>query len=613
MGLRFQRRVTLFPGVRLNFSRRGISTTIGPRGASLNFGRSGTTLNVGVPGTGLSLRKKLTQSPPSGQHAIPPVPAAFPVPAPEPASESGAREIGSAPAAEVTTDGLEPLKRLIIEARAERQTLRAKLPSARQEARRAERRVQNAKHWLWKRFVGKHLQEREADLQVKAKELSDLEERLEGAVIDIDFGLNEAALQSFRELSNAFTELVGAERIWDVTAEVDENRRATRSAADTNLAMTPVRLALVEDDLLHSDTDVLRFPNANGPDLLIYPAFLMTASGNDFGLVDLREVALAYRQGKFVETREVPSDATVVDYTWAKVNKNGTPDKRFKGNYRIPLVGYGHLLWVSPGGIRERYMVSSAEKAERFYLAFLAYQKELRALLQELRASEVDANTPRQIRVPTALPPAPRAHDIGTVPLALPPVRPERSSSVLGRLAIVAGLFVVAYIFFGVRQDLRQRPGAATANDQATSEAAPTNSLASAPTAPAATLDSAVASRNQAKVANTNAATQQLDALKRFKSTYGLPDSDRTEISKNSRVPGAAHRYFVYMRANVKVHWVRDATNVPWQISDFEELKPRRMLAPDQALERLQNRKRRPQGSVPRVSGTAQESERSDQ
>jgi len=28
MGLRFQRRVTLFPGVRLNFSRRGISTVL---------------------------------------------------------------------------------------------------------------------------------------------------------------------------------------------------------------------------------------------------------------------------------------------------------------------------------------------------------------------------------------------------------------------------------------------------------------------------------------------------------------------------------------------------------------------------------------------------------
>ena len=129
MGFRFQRRVTLFPGVRLNFSRRGISTTIGPRGASVNFGRFGATLNVGVPGTGLSLRKKLGQSSPNGNRTVPPPPIAPLVPAAAALPESGAREIGSAPAAEVTTDGLESLKRLIIEARAERETLRASFPA----------------------------------------------------------------------------------------------------------------------------------------------------------------------------------------------------------------------------------------------------------------------------------------------------------------------------------------------------------------------------------------------------------------------------------------------------------------------------------------------------
>ena len=38
MGFRFQRRLKLFPGVRLNFSRGGISTTIGMGGASLTLG-----------------------------------------------------------------------------------------------------------------------------------------------------------------------------------------------------------------------------------------------------------------------------------------------------------------------------------------------------------------------------------------------------------------------------------------------------------------------------------------------------------------------------------------------------------------------------------------------
>jgi Protein of unknown function (DUF4236) len=60
MALRFRRRVKLFPGVHLNISRSGISTSIGVRGASLTFGKHGTYANTGLPGTGISWRGKVS-------------------------------------------------------------------------------------------------------------------------------------------------------------------------------------------------------------------------------------------------------------------------------------------------------------------------------------------------------------------------------------------------------------------------------------------------------------------------------------------------------------------------------------------------------------------------
>ena len=41
MAWRFQRRVKIIPGVRLNLSKSGISTSVGVRGASMTFGKSG--------------------------------------------------------------------------------------------------------------------------------------------------------------------------------------------------------------------------------------------------------------------------------------------------------------------------------------------------------------------------------------------------------------------------------------------------------------------------------------------------------------------------------------------------------------------------------------------
>ncbi len=54
MGWRLRRSVQVIPGVRLNFSKSGVSTTIGGRGLHTTYGRGRARTTVGVPGTGLS-------------------------------------------------------------------------------------------------------------------------------------------------------------------------------------------------------------------------------------------------------------------------------------------------------------------------------------------------------------------------------------------------------------------------------------------------------------------------------------------------------------------------------------------------------------------------------
>jgi hypothetical protein len=54
MHIRFRKTLNVLPGVRLNISRHGLSTSVGPRGAHLTFSRYGVRQSVGLPGTGLS-------------------------------------------------------------------------------------------------------------------------------------------------------------------------------------------------------------------------------------------------------------------------------------------------------------------------------------------------------------------------------------------------------------------------------------------------------------------------------------------------------------------------------------------------------------------------------
>jgi hypothetical protein len=60
MGLRFQKKIRILPGIYLNLSKSGLSVSAGGHGATVNMGTSGRkTATIGVPGTGLSYRTPL--------------------------------------------------------------------------------------------------------------------------------------------------------------------------------------------------------------------------------------------------------------------------------------------------------------------------------------------------------------------------------------------------------------------------------------------------------------------------------------------------------------------------------------------------------------------------
>jgi hypothetical protein len=54
MPVRFRRTFTLFPGVKVNVSKGGMSITVGRKGFHLNFSKHGVRQTTGLPGSGIS-------------------------------------------------------------------------------------------------------------------------------------------------------------------------------------------------------------------------------------------------------------------------------------------------------------------------------------------------------------------------------------------------------------------------------------------------------------------------------------------------------------------------------------------------------------------------------
>jgi hypothetical protein len=383
MGFRFQRRLKLFPGVRLNFSRSGISTTIGIPGAGITLGGSGAYVNLGIPGTGVSFREKLAQWPPKSSETWNGYPTVEPAPttSPHPQETEIAGAIRSGPVSTMTSAGLDELKKLINEASLKRIELRSTVSQSEVTLDRERRRLHHAQWFIVRLFTRRALPKLREKVHEAACSLTIARQRLAGCSVEIDFAFDPVTLNSFAALVRSFEGLTKSQKIWDVTASVLANRFVERTIAHHSLTRKLVGLSISRSEIIDTAYDALRITNANGSDLYIYPGFVMVPSTtSDFALIDVRELQVKFSQSNFIEEEGVPPDSEVVGETWKKTNKDGKRDRRFANNYQIPIAKYAEIELRSSSGLYEVYQFSNFVAASAFNQSLLEYQNAVTAL-----------------------------------------------------------------------------------------------------------------------------------------------------------------------------------------------------------------------------------------
>ncbi|MFC0813369.1 hypothetical protein ACFHYO_14800 [Paracoccus panacisoli] len=287
-------------------------------------------------------------------------------------------EIASASVEVLTSNSLLPLRDLIAKAREQQALVKTDLNEAREEEAKQHgeltRRKRSLFHWFYKRWIS----ELEATLPVTRAEVARLSNWQENTKIEITFEAGEAAQRAYSSMVRAFDALKLSDKKWDVTADRLTNRFVERTLADRTVNLFPAVLEFISNDLIQFSGRAMRFENVNGGDILIYPgvAVIPRADGA-FALIDIRDLQVTTDGVRFHETESVPRDAEAVGQTWAKTNKDGSPDRRFKENYAIPNCLYRQIAFRSQTGVTEEYMVSNAAAALAFGAAMNAYKTAL--------------------------------------------------------------------------------------------------------------------------------------------------------------------------------------------------------------------------------------------
>ena len=232
--------------------------------------------------------------------------------------------------------------------------------------------------FLFKRVFKSAFAKRKEEAETETAKVDELEEQLKLTVVATHIEIEKEQAEPYFKMRDAFAGLCECAAIWDIKSRQANDRIRERTIAFEKVDRDRVSFSLSSCDLVQWEKEVPHMENANGGDLYLYPGFILyRAAESAFSVIDYHDLRGSLVLKKFIEEDGVPNDSKVIGQTWAKANKDGSPDRRFANNYQIPIVGYAHLTLKTENGLWEEYFFSNVERAECFVKALNAFQVSL--------------------------------------------------------------------------------------------------------------------------------------------------------------------------------------------------------------------------------------------
>jgi len=191
------------------------------------------------------------------------------------------------------------------------------------------------------------------------------------------YDTDSSAVLRWQATNESLSGLAGAEKLWHVTSQTstDDWRRNGGSSELENR----VAAMLVHQSPLFVQTNVTPFClQVQAKQLSFLPdcVWVFTEvdtndkSTGSYQVYTYSEIALEYNSLTFQESGDVPTDTQVTGHTWQYVNKDGSPDRRFRDNYQLSICEYGSITLHLGSDLTLLLHVSSAPIAKQFVEAF---------------------------------------------------------------------------------------------------------------------------------------------------------------------------------------------------------------------------------------------------
>lgn len=182
--------------------------------------------------------------------------------------------------------------------------------------------------------------------------------------ISLYYNLDEKKEKEYQNIKNYFQILKNNEKIWLITAE-SPMRRRTNGGAGTSVTSYVANISNEIPFSAHSNISTISISCENIK-LFVLPDKLLYISGDSIDVIDYKRLSFEISSTRFVEAGEVQADTTIVEETWLNVNKDGSPDRRFSYNRKIPVCKYAEVRIKAEPLLDLKFYCSNLDTANEF-------------------------------------------------------------------------------------------------------------------------------------------------------------------------------------------------------------------------------------------------------
>ena len=193
--------------------------------------------------------------------------------------------------------------------------------------------------------------------------------------VSIFYSLDDSVTHSFEKMGEGVHQLATSDRMWWIATESAVSDRKRNAGASSTIKRSPASAALALPAYFVTNIEIPSI-SAGGIVLYFFPDRILVYQGVQVAALHYQQLSFSVDKTRFIESDNVPSDSRKVGSTWQYVNKNGSPDLRFKNNFQIPIMEYGEIF-ITGKGLTISLHISKLEAASAFIKSIKEFQNKV--------------------------------------------------------------------------------------------------------------------------------------------------------------------------------------------------------------------------------------------